>query len=100
MNGQQVTIVSCTSPHDDEVFGTFTLPVGVWPGTAAIQQDASTGCGSRLTSYINPQLAISLAQTYVYPTQGDWTAGTRTVVCEVHATSGQLSQSVRGASSS
>jgi hypothetical protein len=93
-----VTIVSCTSPHDDEVFGTFTLPVGPWPGTSAIEQESSNGCSIRLTAYINPQLAINLAQTYVYPTRGDWSGGTRTVICEVHAATGQLSQSVRGAS--
>ncbi|MGH3164906.1 MAG: septum formation family protein [Trebonia sp.] len=97
-NGQQVTIISCATPHDDEVFGTFALPAGPWPGTSAIEQQAGRGCATRLTAYINPQLAISLSQTYVYPTQGDWAAGTRTVICEVHAASGQLSQSVRGAS--
>jgi len=95
-NGQQVSLVSCSISHDYEVFGTFTLPAGAWPGTQAIQQAASAGCSTRLTAYINPQLAISLAQTYVYPTQVDWTAGTRTVICEVRAASGQLTQSVRG----
>ena len=96
-NGQQVTIVPCTTPHDDEVFGTLTLTGAKWPGTAAVEQQASAGCASMLAGYLNPQLAISLAQTYVYPNQTDWTAGTRTVICEVHAASGQLSQSVRGA---
>ena len=96
-NGQQVTIVPCTTPHDDEVFGTLTLTGAKWPGTAAVEQQASAGCASMLAGYLNPQLAISLAQTYVYPNQTDWTAGTRAVICEVHAASGQLSQSVRGA---
>lgn len=97
-NGGQPTVVSCTAPHDAEVFGTFALPGSAWPGTAAVQQEAGAGCGSRLAAYLNPQLAISLAQTYVYPNQVDWTAGTRTVICEVRAVSGQLSQSVRGGS--
>ena len=96
-NGQQVTIVPCTTPHDDEVFGTLTLTGAKWPGTAAVEQQAAAGCASLLAGYLNPQLAISLAQTYVYPNQTDWTAGTRAVICEVHAASGQLSQSVRGA---
>lgn len=95
-NGRQVTIVSCTSPHDAEVFGTFTLPAGPWPGTAAIRKESGDGCSARLTSYINPQLTISLTQTYVYPNHVDWTGGTRTVVCEVQPATGQLSQSVRG----
>jgi hypothetical protein len=99
-NAGQPTAVSCTVPHDAEVFGTFTLPGSAWPGTAAVQQEAGAGCGTRLSAYLNPQLAISLAQTYVYPNQVDWTAGTRTVICEVRAASGQLSESVRGASGS
>ena len=99
LNGQVVTVLPCTTPHQAEVFATFTLPVSAWPGTAAVRQRASSGCESRLTGYINPQLAISLAQSYVFPNKVAWTAGTRTVICEVRAASGQLSSSVRGASS-
>lgn len=97
-NGSSPAATSCTAPHDAEVFGTFTLPGPAWPGPAAVQHEASTGCDTRLASYLNPQLAISLAQTYVYPSQADWSAGTRTVVCEVRAATGQLTQSVRAAS--
>ncbi len=99
LNGQEVTVLPCTTPHEAEVFATFTLPVSAWPGTAAVRQRASSGCESRLTGYINPQLAISLAQSYVFPNKVAWTAGTRTVICEVRAASGQLTTSVRGASS-
>jgi hypothetical protein len=95
-----VTQLPCAGPHDAEVFGTFTLPGQTWPGTTSVQQQAAAGCGDRLTSYQNPQLAISLAQTYVYPNQVDWNAGTRTVICEVRAASGQLTESVRGGASS
>jgi Septum formation len=98
-NGQVVTVLPCTIPHEAEVFATFTLPAAAWPGTAAVRQQASAGCESRLTGYINPQLAISLAQSYVFPNKVAWTAGTRTVICEVRAASGQLTSSVRGASS-
>jgi hypothetical protein len=93
-----VSVVPCTTAHDAEVFATFTLPAGRWPGSAAVGQAASDGCAARLDGYLNPQLAISLSQDYVYPGQVAWQAGTRTVVCEVRAASGQLDQSVRGAS--
>jgi hypothetical protein len=91
-------VLPCSTPHQAEVFATFTLPASAWPGTSAVRTKASTGCASRLTGYLNPQLAISLAQSYVFPDQVAWTAGTRTVICEVQATSGQLTGSVRGAS--
>ena len=97
-NESVASVVSCASPHDAEVFATFTLPAGPWPGSAAVEQAADDGCGTRLPGYLNPQLAISLSQDYVYPGQVAWRAGTRTVVCEVRAASGQLDQSVRGAS--
>jgi Septum formation len=96
-NGQTATVVSCAVPHDAEVFATFELPGSKWPGTAAVGTAASSGCSTRLNGYLNPQLAVSLKSTYIYPDSVAWQAGTRTVICEVRATNGQLTGSVRGA---
>ncbi len=96
-NGLLVSVLPCSTPHEAEVFATFALPGSRWPGTAAIASEASSGCVSRLDAYLNPQLAISLSQSFVYPDRLAWTAGTRTVICEVRASSGQLTGSVRGA---
>jgi len=85
-----------STPHEAEVFATFTLPDLAWPGRPAGRAEASSGCASRLTRYLNPQLATSLTLSYVFPDLVAWRAGTRTVVCEVRATSGQLTGSVRG----
>ena len=95
--GQSYTLTSCDSPHGAEVFATFKLAGGKWPGNTAVATEASGGCATRLNGYLNPQLAISLASTYVYPDAVAWQAGTRTVICEVRATAGQLTGSVRGA---
>jgi hypothetical protein len=90
------TVLSCTRPHDAEVFAAFTLPAGPWPGASAVRADAGNACASRLNSYIDPQLATaSLTQEYVYPNQAAWQAGERTVVCEVSAVNGRLTGSVR-----
>ncbi len=97
-HGQSYTLIACDSPHVAEVFATFALSGAKWPGAAAAAADASHGCATRLTGYLNPQLAISLSSTYVYPDPVAWQAGTRTVICEVRATSGDLTGSVRGAS--
>jgi hypothetical protein len=92
----KIVVVSCAQPHDAEVFAAFTLPATAWPGASAVRADASDGCESRLSSYIDPQLAsASLTQQYVYPNQAAWQAGERTVVCEVSAADGQLTGSVR-----
>jgi Septum formation len=95
-NGLSVTILSCATPHQAEVFATFSLTGSGWPGSAAVQQQASDGCANRITTYLNPQLLnAGLTQEYVYPNQDAWKAGVRTVVCEVSAASGPLSGSVR-----
>jgi hypothetical protein len=91
-----VTVVSCKTPHDAEVFATFRLPGTGWPGASAVQQDAGNGCQSRLTGYLNPELVTAdLTQEYVYPNQTAWQAGEHTVVCEIRAASGPLTGSVR-----
>jgi Septum formation len=95
-NGLNVTRLSCATPHDAEVFATFSLPEGAWPGASAVQQDAGNGCVNRFNSYLNPQLATAdLTQEYVYPNRAAWQAGEHIVVCEVRAVSGQLTGSVR-----
>jgi Septum formation len=95
-NGLSVTILSCTTPHEAEVFATFSLSGSSWPGDAAAQQQASSGCANRIAGYLNPQLLnAGLTQQYVFPNQDAWQAGVRTVVCEVSSPSGPLSGSVR-----
>jgi hypothetical protein len=98
-NGLNVTLLSCATPHDAEVFATFSLPAGAWPGASAVQLEAGNGCVSRFGSYLNPQLATAdMTQEYVYPNQAAWQAGERTVVCEVRAVTGKLTGSVRAQS--
>jgi len=92
----KVTVLSCTRPHDAEVFAVYSLPATAWPGASTVEADAGDGCANRFDSYIDPQLAgASLTQQYVYPNQAAWQAGERTVVCEVSAVNGQLTGSVR-----
>ena len=78
-------------------------PRSGWParttrGPRPCSSRPAKGCASRLSGYLNPQLsAASLAQSFVYPGAGAWSAGERTVVCTVHSTSGPLVGSVRSA---
>ena len=91
-------VLSCSQAHGAEVFATFRVAGSHYPGAMALQQQAREGCASRLSGYLNPQLAAaSLAQSFVYPDAGAWSAGERTVVCTVRSTSGPLVGSVRSA---
>ena len=93
------TVVPCGPPHDAEIYARFALAGHGWPGTAAIGAQARQGCTARLGSYLNPQLATAvLAESYVFPDQGAWNAGERTVICEIRSTTGKLTGSVRGLS--
>jgi hypothetical protein len=95
-NGLAVTRLSCATPHDAEVFATFSLRGASWPGSAVVRQEADSGCASRLSGYLNPQLTgAGLAQEFVYPDRPAWQAGVRIVVCEVSSPSGKLTGSVR-----
>jgi hypothetical protein len=95
-NGLSVTVLSCATPHEAEVFATFGLTGSSWPGSSAVQEQANSGCADRIAGYLNPQLLnAGLTQQYVYPNQAAWKAGVRTVVCEVSSDSGPLSGSVR-----
>ena len=95
-NGLSVTILSCATPHQAEVFAAFGLTGSAWPGEAVVQQQASSGCADRIAGYLNPQLLnAGLIQQYVYPNRDAWQADVRTVVCEVSSASGPLSGSVR-----
>jgi Septum formation len=97
-NGLAVTILSCATPHQGEVFATFSLTGSSWPGGAAVKQQASSGCADRIAGYLNPQLlSAGLTQEYVYPNQQAWRAGVRTVICEVSSDTGPLTGSVRRA---
>jgi hypothetical protein len=91
------TVVPCDQAHDAEVYARFALAGARWPGTAGIGALARHGCTARLDGYLNPQLATAvLAESYVFPGQGAWNAGERTVICEIRGTAGKLTGSVRG----
>jgi len=93
------TVVPCGRPHDAVVYACFALTGQRWPGDAAIGTQARQGCTARLGGYLNPQLATTvLAESYVFPDQGAWNAGVRTIICEIRSTAGKLTGSVRGLS--
>ena len=97
-NGLSVTRLSCASPHDAEVFATFSLAGSSWPGSAAVQQQVASGCQDKIAGYLNPALLnAGLTQEYIYPDQTAWKAGVRTAVCEVSSSIGPLTGSVRNA---
>jgi hypothetical protein len=90
------TAIPCAQPHAAEIYGAFGVASHQWPGTKALAAQAHSGCLSRLSSYLNPELATTgMTLAYIYPDQGAWDTGTRTVICEIRSTHGQMTGSVR-----
>jgi hypothetical protein len=95
-NGIDFTLRACSTPHEAEVFATFPAVGSGWPGDAALQAEAETGCTARIAGYMNPALAANaLDHEYIYPDAVAWQAGVRTVICDVRSLSGPITGSVR-----
>lgn len=95
-NDGSFTVVSCSSSHEAEVYGRFSLTGRTYPGASAVRDRVVAGCSNLLTAYVDPQLAsISFSQLYVYPDRQAWSAGERTVICAAQFTSGAMSGSIR-----
>ena len=78
-----VPIVECDEPHDNEVFFTFDLPDGDYPGDIAVQEQASEGCLGAFEGYVGLDYATSeLDILFLSPTSDSWDqADDREVVC-------------------
>lgn len=95
-NGIATSPIPCASPHEAEVFATFSATASHWPGTPALRVEAQTGCQARISGYMNPAIAVNaLDQEYIYPDKVAWAAGVRTIICDVTSLSGPITGSVR-----
>ncbi|BFU48028.1 septum formation family protein [Krasilnikovia sp. MM14-A1004] len=48
---EHLPTVSCSTPHQAEVFAAFDLPFGPWPGEEVVQKQAGDRCTDELDSY-------------------------------------------------
>jgi hypothetical protein len=81
------TIVSCTTPHDGEIYGVFNLPYQTWPGESAVKKYTEDRCDGLLDRYTakNPNLDLY----YTYPLESSW-QNDHTGVCIAYDTTGKL----------
>lgn len=94
----EVPIVDCGAPHDNEVYATFELPDGQYPGEEQVVRLAEQGCLERFEGYVGTSYEQSeLSLFTLFPTEETWTAADdREVVCAVFLDGGQLEGSVEG----
>ncbi|MGL5857650.1 MAG: DUF4190 domain-containing protein [Angustibacter sp.] len=88
--------VPCSAPHEGEVFATFDLPSGSFPGRDSVSAVADEGCEDRLGGYAphvrdDPDFGIST----LFPSALSWIGGDREVVCLVVSSNGRTTGSLR-----
>jgi hypothetical protein len=90
---EDLPVISCTLPHEGEVYASFNLPAGPWPGDTEVQKQAEKLCEAELKAY-----AASPAETvevlYLHPLQQSWSRD-RGVTCVATDERGATTGSVR-----
>ena len=82
---ESVPVVPCSEPHDSELFHSFQLADGEYPGNQSVIDQAQAGCIAEFDAFIGLAYAESVWDiTAVYPTEASWNAvGDREVLCGV-----------------
>lgn len=89
--GQTQTVAAvvqtpCNQPHNAQIFATFSVPGSLlsYPGDAKMHSLASSGCTSRVRASLDgTKLTDSMSIRFLYPLQGSWLGGHRTISCIV-----------------
>ncbi len=96
---ERVTVVSCSEEHDFEIFHTFELDDGPYPGPAALEELWIQGCLERFEDFVGSGFdESSLDVSAIFPTERSWDElDDREVLCSVTAVDGApRSGSARG----
>lgn len=90
--------ISCTKPHDLEVFSHFAIKGDEYPSVETIVSDAAARCAKSFTKFVGVDFGISaLDFLYYYPTQSSWAAGDRMVDCAIFDPDGKTTGSLKHA---
>jgi hypothetical protein len=91
-----VPLVPCAEPHDGEVYDSFALPDGDYPGDETVATAAETGCIDRFQAFVGVPYEDSVLEVFYYnPTRRSWTlADDREVLCVIQ--SDATTESARG----
>jgi putative regulator of septum formation len=99
---EEVDVVGCDSGHSAEVFSVFDLEGGgeaEFPGTAEIEEQATSECGSAFEDYVGTSVDDSeLEATFLAPSEETWGQGDREVVC-IAFSEDVLTESIEGSGS-
>nr|WP_315986985.1 DUF4190 domain-containing protein [Streptomyces sp. uw30] len=94
-----VDAVSCSAPHDGEVFAVVTLPGGDYPGDDEVSRTADDKCYALQDGYAMDTWAVpeDVDVYYFIPSRQSWRFGDREITCLFGSTEekGKLTGSLR-----
>lgn len=86
----EVPLVPCAEPHDSEVYASIIVTGEEFPGQAAVQEEAETGCRADFESFVGvPYLDSIYDFSYYFPTEASWGGGDREILCVIYDPAGQ-----------
>lgn len=86
-----MTVVPCSEPHTFEVFHSFDVTDGPYPGLEAMTSLWMNGCLARFEAFVGkPFEESALDISAIYPTELTWTRfDDREILCSVTAIDGE-----------
>ena len=94
-------VLDCSQPHNFEIFRSFLVDDGAFPGESVFEEQAYEKCDAAFADFVGlPYADSTLEYTYLSPTQETWAQGDREILCmifdpSVAQTTGSLAASKR-----
>jgi hypothetical protein len=77
-----VTAIACTKAHNAQVFASFDTTGSGFPGTAALERRANSGCNARITGNVDQsKITSTMSLHFIFPQQLAWDSGQRRISC-------------------
>ncbi|QIM16000.1 hypothetical protein G7067_05530 [Leucobacter insecticola] len=93
-----VPTVPCAEAHDEEIYHSFMMKDGDFPGDSAITAESEKVCTPEFESFIGISYDESTLDWYPFtPTAGSWGEGDREVLCVAWDPAGKVTGSLKGA---
>ncbi len=79
---EDVPIVDCAEPHDNEVFANVDLTGDDYPGQEQVENRARQICYDNFSDYVGIAYEASIYGIgWLFPTEDTWAVGDREVIC-------------------
>jgi hypothetical protein len=89
-----VPVLACTRPHNAQVFAEFSVRGGAYPGLAALQRRATSGCNARIARLDQQKVSGNMDIRFLFPRLLSWYRGHREIACIVTSPTDNLNSSV------